>query len=97
MINVYLNNLVVLGTSLVSVLKLDIDVNAERTIVYDGDTFDLIVTKNCNDEKVFNLFFDEKYSTGATLNVMIIDTDLNFNGAVATGVVCQLVDANILL
>jgi len=97
MSNIYLNPVIKNGIVFIASLQIDVDPDAERVAVYDSDTYDLIATKNCETEKVFTMFFDESYATIDKLNVLIVDIDFQYNGAVLTSVSCELVDANIVL
>jgi hypothetical protein len=97
MVNIYLIPVTLFGIVFVSRLQLDVDPNAERVAVYDSATFELIATANCDDNKIFTMFFDESYAISDKLNIVIIDTDLQYNGAILTGVSCEIVDANIVL
>jgi hypothetical protein len=97
MANLYMIPVISPGLVYIAKLTVDVDVDAERFIVYDATSYELITVFNCESIKVFNVLFEESYAIGDKLNIAIVDTHLQYNGAVLTGVSCELVDANIAL
>lgn len=97
MANLYMIPVISPGLVYIAKLTVDVDADAERFIVYDATSYELITIINCDSIKVFSVLFDESYAINDRLNILIDDTDLQYNGAVLTGVSCELVDANIAL
>lgn len=77
-----------------SLIQVDMDVNAERVMILNRDTGGLVYLGLAPTNNVLKRLFPIKYSVTSDLLVGILDDDKVYNCKFLDGVTAELVDAN---
>ncbi|WP_413472551.1 hypothetical protein [Shewanella baltica] len=78
----------------ISVLQVDMDVNAERLFVIDRITFEVLFVGVRSPSNLVKLQLPSWYSVGNRLLVGILDDSGVYNTNVTDGVVCEIVQSD---
>lgn len=73
----------------VAILKIDVDINANRIIVLNRNTFEVLAAMCLPPSKVTIIQLPLTYGVSGKLMVAIVDDDAQYNAVVADGVNCE--------
>jgi hypothetical protein len=78
----------------VSKLEVSTDVDAERLLIIDRSTFEVIIGHTTKGVAITTMILPVKYSSSSNLCAMIFDDGGEYNAAIVDGITAELFDAN---